>query len=100
MGQNRKVYSAEFKAKVAMEAIRGDDTINDIARKYEIHPNQIFIWKTELIEGATPYLSIRICYRIDMCGDRKRPDFRQALKLPPRSIPCIRASQPLPPITE
>jgi transposase-like protein len=52
VGQNRKVYSAEFKAKVAMEAIRGDDTINDLAKKYEIHPNQISIWKTELIEGA------------------------------------------------
>lgn len=52
MGQNRKIYTAEFKSKVAMEAIRGDETINSIAKKYEIHPNQISIWKTELIEGA------------------------------------------------
>ena len=35
-----------------MEAIRSDETINSIAKKYEIHPNQISIWKTELIEGA------------------------------------------------
>lgn len=52
MGQNRKIYTAEFKSKVAMEAIRGDETINSIAKKYEIHPNQISIWKMELIEGA------------------------------------------------
>jgi len=30
----------------------GDETVNNIAKKYEIHPNQISIWKTELIEGA------------------------------------------------
>jgi len=35
-----------------MEAIRGDETINNIAKKEEIHPNQISIWKTEPIEGA------------------------------------------------
>lgn len=52
MGQNRKIYTAEFKSKVAMEAIRGDETINNIAKKYEVHPNQVSIWKMELIEGA------------------------------------------------
>jgi transposase-like protein len=35
-----------------MEAIRGDETINNIAKKYEVHPNQVSIWKMELIEGA------------------------------------------------
>jgi transposase-like protein len=52
VGQNRKIYAAEFKSKIAMETIRGDETINNIAKKYEIHPNQISIWKTELIKGA------------------------------------------------
>ena len=52
MGQNRKIYTAEFKSKVAMETIRGDETINNFAKKYEIHPNQISIRKRELIEGA------------------------------------------------
>ena len=52
VGQIRKIHTAEFKSKVAMEAIRGDETINNIAKKYEIHLNQISIWKTELIEGA------------------------------------------------
>ena len=52
VGQNRTIYTAKFKSKVAMEAIQGDETISNIAKKYEIHPNQISIWKTELIEGA------------------------------------------------
>ena len=52
VGQNRTIHTAEFKSKVAMEAIRGDETINNIAKKYEIHPNQISIWKTELIESG------------------------------------------------
>jgi transposase len=50
--QNRTIYTAEFKSKVAREAIRGDETINNIAKKYEIHPNQISVWKREVIEGA------------------------------------------------
>jgi transposase len=52
VGQNRKIYTAEFKSKVAMETIRDDETINNITKKYEIHPNQISTWKTELIKGA------------------------------------------------
>lgn len=52
MGQNRRIYAAEIKSKVAMEAIRGDETINNIAKKEEIHPNQVSIWKMELIKGA------------------------------------------------
>jgi transposase len=52
VGQSRKIYTAEFKSKVAMETIRDDETINNITKKEEIHPNQISTWKTELIEGA------------------------------------------------
>jgi len=52
VGQNRTIYTAEFKSKVAMETIQGDETINNITKKYKIHPNQISTWKTELIKGA------------------------------------------------
>lgn len=37
----RKQYSAEFKAKVALEAIKGTKTINELASQHEVHPNQI-----------------------------------------------------------
>ena len=45
MRTQRKTYSAEFKAKVALDAIRCQKTINELALKYEVHPNQIAQWK-------------------------------------------------------
>ena len=47
----RKQYSAEFKAKVAVSAIRGDGTLAELASRYKIHPNMITKWKREALEG-------------------------------------------------
>jgi transposase len=47
----RKQYSAEFKAKVALAAIRGDGTIAELASRYKIHPNMITKWKREALDG-------------------------------------------------
>lgn len=41
----RRRFTAEFKAKVALEAIRGERTISELATKYQLHPNQITKWK-------------------------------------------------------
>jgi len=46
MGRNRK-YSSKFKAEVALEAIKGDKTISQIASEYGIHPQQVRIWRQE-----------------------------------------------------
>jgi len=43
----RKVFSAEFKAKVALEALTGPKTVNEIAGAYEVHPHQVAPWKRE-----------------------------------------------------
>ncbi len=52
MSQNRrKRYSADFKAKVALEAIRGDQTISELASRYELHPNMITNWKRQAIDN-------------------------------------------------
>jgi len=48
----RKSYSPEFKAKVALEAIKGVMTANEIGAKYEVHPVQISQWKKELLENV------------------------------------------------
>jgi transposase-like protein len=48
-----KRHSKEFKAKVAIEALRGEKTVQEISQKYEVHPNQVTIWKKQLIDNAT-----------------------------------------------
>jgi len=45
----RRKFSAEFKSKVALEAIRGLNTLNEISSGYQIHPNQISKWKKQLL---------------------------------------------------
>jgi len=47
----RKSFSNEFKAKVAMEALKGEMTIAQIASKYGVHPNQVQAWKKVLKES-------------------------------------------------
>lgn len=48
----KKRHSKDFKAKVAIEAVRGEKTVQEIAQKYDIHPNQVTLWKKQLIENA------------------------------------------------
>ena len=53
MSRKRKQYSPEFKAKVALAAIRGDKTIAQIGAQYGLHPAQVNTWKRELLENAS-----------------------------------------------
>ena len=49
--EKAKSYAAEFKAKVALDAIRGDLTINEISAKYGVHSTQIHRWKQEALSS-------------------------------------------------
>ncbi len=51
-GKKRKVHSADFKAKVALEAVRNEMTINEIAQKFEVHPMMVRQWKKEFLDNA------------------------------------------------
>ncbi len=53
MRKKRQNHSAEFKAKVAVEALKEQKTISELAQLYEIHPNQISTWKKEFLENAS-----------------------------------------------
>ena len=51
--KKRKNFSGEFKAKVALEAIRGIKTVNEIGQEFGVHPTQVGMWKKELQEQAS-----------------------------------------------
>ena len=60
MGTHKR-YSAQLKAKVALEAIRGEKTANELAGLYQLHPTQIAAWKKRALEGLT-----------EVCADGRR----------------------------
>ena len=53
MSKGRRKHSPAFKAKVALEAVKGEETVAQLAARYEVHPGQIQAWKKALVEGAS-----------------------------------------------
>jgi len=52
MKQSRRKHSPSFKAKVAMEALKGEETVARLASRFEVHPSQVRAWKKALVDGA------------------------------------------------
>jgi len=50
--RSRRTHSSAFKAKVAIAAIKGDKTIAELSVQFDVHPNQISTWRTQLLDGA------------------------------------------------
>jgi len=48
----RRNHSPTFKAKVVLAALRGDKTLAELAQQFDVHPNQISDWKSQLLDGA------------------------------------------------
>lgn len=57
MKKERKSYTAAYKAKVALEAIKGQRTINEIASAFEVHPNQVTQWKKQAVSQLSDIFS-------------------------------------------
>ena len=47
----RRRFTADFKARVALDALRGDKTVQEIAARYKVHPNQVSTWKRQAMDG-------------------------------------------------
>lgn len=52
MNRSRRNHTPAFKAKVALAAIKGDQTVAELAKRFDVHPNSIVQWKTQLLERA------------------------------------------------
>jgi transposase len=55
--RSRRNHSPAFKAKVALAALKGEETLAQLAERFDVHPNQITQWRSQLLEGATEVFS-------------------------------------------
>ena len=52
MSNKRKKYSPEFKAKVALAAIKNEETVSELAARFGVHPTMVSTWKRQMLDGA------------------------------------------------
>ena len=64
----RNQYSPSFKASLALEAVRGRKTVNELAQEYGVHPSQISHWKRRLLTGSTELFARSSPVRCDKAG--------------------------------
>jgi transposase-like protein len=81
MKRLRRQFSGDLKAKIAVEAIKGQRTIQEIASHYEVHPNQVTQWKKQLMEGASEIFSKGRIYAAEADEQLKSELYQQIGKL-------------------
>ena len=68
----RRRFSGELKARIALEALRGDRTLQEIASQHQVHPNQVSTWKRQAIDGLGDVFSNGV--------ERRRRDHESELR--------------------
>ena len=77
MTKSRKKFGSAFKAKVALEALREDATVPELAKRHGVHPNQIYGWKKLVVENVASLFARGVGASAD--GEEERE--REASKL-------------------
>ena len=75
MARTRRRFDAGFKSKVALEAIRELKTIAEIAKQFKVHPNQVTLWKKQLLGGAS------LAFESDAVTSKKKDDEPESAEL-------------------
>jgi len=75
MKRPRKKHSGAFKAKVALEAVKGERTFNELDGHFEVHPTQVVQWKQRLVAGASDLFRKTVSFRfplkvVILCGGK------------------------------
>ena len=81
MARQRKQYTGAFKAKLALDAIKGQRTVQELATAHGVHPNQITTWKRQLLASAEDIFS-GARERREVAGEQEKDElYRQVGKL-------------------
>ncbi len=89
MSQNRQNRSPQFKAKVAIEALKGDLTLSELATKYNIDPRQITRWKNQLIDESENIFAHKTTQRRTI-ADVEKEEIRRELNETLRNVEYLK----------